>query len=262
MCGQGFQTEASQAVAPAARAWLPQTAVPATLAPEEALSETSPIDAVPAPRKKPRLRGVSHEIAFYVSILAGCVLTAWARPGKPSLAAMIYTGCVTVLFGASALYHRPNWLPATRAMLRRVDHAAIYLLIAGTYTPVALLAVPGDAGMRLLALAWGGAVLGVGKSLLWPNAPKPVSAALYVLMGWLVVAEWSAVARGLGTVGLGLLLVGGVLYTAGAIIYAKRRPDPSPGVFGYHEIFHALVVAAAGLHFAAVARVVAAADIG
>jgi len=216
----------------------------------------------PVARVKPTLRGVSHEIAFYVSLLAGFLLTAWARPGKPSLAAMIYTGCVSALFGASALYHRPNWLPATRARLRRVDHAAIYPLIAGTYTPVALLAVPGEAGIRLLAVAWGGAALGIAKSLLWTSAPKSVTAGLYVLLGWLVVAEWSAVARGLGAVGLALLLMGGVFYTTGAIIYARRRPDPKPAVFGYHEIFHALVVAAACLHFVAVARVVGAASVG
>lgn len=212
--------------------------------------------ALTAPRLKPVLRGVSHEIAFYISLLAGTLLAVAAEPGRPALAAAIYGLSVSALFGASALYHRPNWLPTTRAQLRRLDHSAIYLLIAGTYTPVALLAVPPPGGGQLLTLAWGGAALGIAKSLVWPKAPKPVTALLYVVLGWLVVGYWGAVTGGLGSVGTVLLIVGGVLYTTGALIYARRRPDPAPTVFGYHEIFHALVIAAAICHFVVVARVV------
>ena len=210
------------------------------------------------PRVKPKLRGLSHHLAFYVSLLAGGLLVAWAPPGLATQAAAIYALSVATLLGASALYHRPHWDPLPRARLRRVDHAAIYLLIAGTYTPVALLAVPPDAGHQLLTLVWSAAALGIAKSLLWPKAPKPLSALLYVAMGWLVVAQWSAVAHGLGPIGLELMLGGGVLYTTGALIYARRRPDPWPAVFGYHEIFHALVVLAAACHFAVIVRVVAA----
>jgi len=207
-------------------------------------------------RVKPLLRGVSHEIAFYVTLIAGPLLFAFAPAGRAAWAAVAYAVCLSALFGASALYHRPHWQPRARARMRRVDHAAIYLLIAGTYTPIAALAVSGAAGARLLWLAWGGAVLGIAKSLLWPQAPRALTAAIYVALGWLFVAEGGAVARGLGAAGLALLLGGGALYTAGAVIYARRCPDPAPRVFGYHEIFHALVVAAAMLHFGAVARLV------
>lgn len=207
---------------------------------------------------KPALRGVSHEVAFYTSLALGTILALWARPGKPLLAAVIYAASVTTLFGISALYHRPNWLPAARARLRRFDHAAIYLLIAGTYTPMGLVALEPDAGRRLLLLAWGGAGLGVGKSLIWPHAPRFITAGLYVLLGWLAMSEWSALAASLGVAGVVLLLLGGVLYTVGALIYARKRPDPWPATFGYHEIFHVLVILAACCHFTMVARVVVA----
>ena len=205
---------------------------------------------------KPRLRGVSHQIAFFLSLIAGFAMTAAAPPGKIAFAVAVYVGSVSGLFGASALYHRPNWQPGTRAWLRRLDHSAIYLLIAGTYTPVALLALPETSGHRLLVLAWVGAALGMIKSLAWVHAPKPLSALLYVLLGWLVMSEWRAVAQGLGPIGLGLMGAGGVCYTVGAVIYARRRPDPWPRLFGYHEIFHALVIVAALCHMAMVARLV------
>lgn len=207
-----------------------------------------------APRAKPTLRGVSHQAGFYVSLLAGTLLISWAPPGAATQATAIYALCVSTLFGASALYHRPHWSPMARARMRRVDHAAIYLLIAGTYTPIAMLAVPQEAGRMLLSLAWGGAAFGIVKTLAWPRAPKWVTALVYVLFSWLVVVQWDAVASGLGPAGLGLILAGGAMYTGGALIYAKRRPDPWPQVFGYHEIFHALVVLAAACHFAAIVR--------
>jgi hemolysin III len=158
------------------------------------------------------------------------------------------------MLGTSALYHRPTWAPAPRRWLRRADHAAIFVLVAGTYTPFTLLLPSHRAA--LLALAWGGAAAGIAQSLFWVQAPRPLVAALYVALGWAVVIFWPALHAALGNAGLFFLVLGGVLYSIGAIVYAMRRPDPAPAVFGYHEIFHAFVVAAAVCHFGVVVGVV------
>ena len=205
---------------------------------------------------KPIWRGVTHQWAFFLSLIGGGAMFALAPPGRAALAVGIYVASVAGLFGASALYHRPNWQPSTRAWLRRIDHSAIYTLIAGTYTPVAMLALPETQGRRLLMVAWIGAAVGIVKSLAWVHAPKPVSAALYVLMGWLVLSEGSSVSTAMGPRGVALLAIGGVCYTSGAVIYAKRKPDPWPKTFGYHEIFHVLVIVAALAHGAMVAGIV------
>lgn len=205
-------------------------------------------------RVKPKLRGVSHEIAFYAALIGGTLLVVTARTSNERIAAAVYAFSVVNLFGTSALYHRPTWTPERRALMRRLDHAAIFILIAGTYTPIALLALPPEAGARLLWIVWPGAALGVLKSVVWPNAPKPLLAALCVLLGWALVADWSAIVGGVGELGATLILGGGALHTIGAVVYAAKRPDPWPTVFGYHEIFHALVVVAALCHAAFVAR--------
>lgn len=209
-----------------------------------------------SPAVKPRLRGVSHQIFAVVAFFAGVMLTANAPAGLPTLAATIYTLCITGLFAISAAYHRPHWQPAARQRMRRLDHAAIFLMIAGTYTPVCLITLQSEAGDQLLTVIWGGAIAGILVKLFWLHAPKPLSAAFYVLLGWAVVMQWHAVSAGLGPIGVSLMLGGGVLYTLGALIYARRRPDPWPQTFGYHEIFHALVIAAAACHFVMVARVI------
>jgi hemolysin III len=157
------------------------------------------------------------------------------------------------MFGASALYHRPTWKPRARSWLARLDHAGIYLLIAGTYTPFALLVLDGGLAQAVLIAVWGGAVLGIGLKLLWPDTPKWLTAAVYVTLGWVAIIAFPQLASELGPVGMGLVAAGGILYTAGAVVYALRRPDPYPAVFGYHEIFHVLVIAAAVLQFVAVA---------
>lgn len=213
-------------------------------------------DPVPALRPaKPLLRGVSHEIAASLALAAWIVLAVLAPAGRGRAAANVYGASLFTLFLVSALYHRPNWRARARAFMRRLDHSAIFLLVAGTYTPLCLL-LPRSTGLALLAVVWGGAALGVVQSILWVHAPKPLVAALYVALGWAVLPVLPALRAVLGTSALALLAGGGVAYTAGAVVYAARRPDPFPRVFGYHEVFHALVIAAAACHFAVVARAI------
>jgi hemolysin III len=202
---------------------------------------------------KPRLRGVSHQWAFFVSLLAGALLTIFAPEGKATLAAAIYAVSLSALLGVSALYHRVDWRPVARRWMRRLDHTMIFLLIAGTYTPFALLVLHGTLADLVLIAVWGCAAAGIVLNLLWWDAPKPVTAGVYISTGWIAVLAFPQLWSGLGPVGFGLVLLGGALYTAGAVVYALRRPDPRPEVFGYHEIFHLLVIAAAACQFAAVA---------
>ncbi len=204
---------------------------------------------------KPLLRGVSHEIAAFVALGGWIALAAVAPSERARVGANVYGASVFALFGVSALYHRPSWRPRARAWMRRLDHSAIFLLIAGTYTPLCLL-LPRSSGIPLLAIVWGGAALGVVQSILWVQAPKPLVAAIYVALGWAVLPVLPALRAALGTTPLALLSAGGAAYTLGAVIYAARRPDPFPRVFGYHEVFHALVIAAAACHFAVVARAI------
>jgi hemolysin III len=207
--------------------------------------ETSSMDRS-LPLTKPRLRGVSHELAFFAALGAGAVLIALAPP-RAALAAAVYAVSLATMLGTSALYHRPHWAPGPRRWMRRADHAAIFVLIAGTYTPFTLL-LPTH-GPAMLALAWGGAALGILQSLFWVTAPRPLVAALYIALGWSVTIFWTALHAAIGTAGLLFFVLGGVLYSSGA-------PDPAPAVFGYHEIFHAFVVAAAVCHFGVVLGVV------
>ena len=203
---------------------------------------------------KPRLRGVLHQWAFFVSVAAGAVLIAVAPDGEARLATSIYAVTVVGLFGVSAIYHRVNWVSASaRRWMRRLDHSMIFLLIAGTYTPFALLVLNGTLGTAVLIAVWGGAVAGIVLNLIWVEAPKPVTAVVYLVLGWVAVVVFPDMASELGVVATALVAAGGVLYSLGAIVYALQRPDPAPAVFGYHEVFHLLVVVAAALQWAAVA---------
>src|SRR5512138_127377 len=213
-----------------------------------------PADAADAPAK-PLLRGVSHEIAAFVAVAAWVALAVVASSTRGRAAANVYGASLFALFFVSALYHRRNWPPRARAWMRRLDHSAIFLLIAGTYTPVCLL-LPPATGLPLLAVAWGGAALGIVQSMLWVHAPKVLVAAIYVALGWAVLPALPTLGTLLGPTALALLAAGGAAYTVGAVIYAAQRPDPFPRVFGYHEVFHALVIAAAACHFAVVARAI------
>jgi hemolysin III len=209
------------------------------------------------PRRKPLLRGVSHQVAALAALpLVGLLVVRAA--GFPARAgALIYGASLLALFSSSAIYHRPTWTPRVRTLLGRLDHAAIYVLIAGTYTPLCLSMGPG-AGHALLASIWVVAVLGIAMAVAWDDAPKPLRAASYVAMGLIFVPVVPAMLPVIGAGSFALLLVGALLYTVGAVIYSVRRPDPFPAVFGFHEVFHLLVVAAAGCHFVVVARAVGA----
>ncbi len=212
---------------------------------------------------KPRLRGVSHQYAFFASLACGVALILCASGGRSTIprsghvaAAAIYAGAVSALFGTSALYHRVTWRPRARRWMRRLDHSMIFVLIAGTYTPVALLALTGSLGRVVLIVIWAGAAAGIVFKLAWIDAPKWLFAAVYLALGWVAVVTVGQLPGAIGWLGLAGLATGGLLYTAGAIIYARGRPNPLPGVFGYHEVFHALVIAAAALHYAVIAFVV------
>lgn len=208
--------------------------------------------AVPAPariRRKPRLRGWSHELAAVATVPAVLSLVGRARPGTGTLAAVVYGATLVLLFTVSAVYHRMYWPLSIRRVIGRIDHAAIFLLIAGTYTPFCLLI--GGPGRVLLVAVWALALAGVGLAIGWNGVPKAVMAAIYVGLGWLVVPFLPALRVAMPAGTFVLLLLGGVQYTVGAAIYALRRPDPFPAVFGYHEIFHLLVLGAAACHLGA-----------
>jgi hemolysin III len=218
------------------------------------VTETAP-PPFPTPNlPKPRLRGVSHQWAFFVSLITGAALVIAAPAGEATLACAIYALSVAALFGASALYHRIDWASVNaRRWMRRLDHSMIFLLIAGTYTPFALLALDGTIGTVILVAVWTGAVAGIVLKLCWIDAPKWFVALVYVLLGWVAVAAFPDLIDELGITATAMVGAGGVLYTIGAVVYAAKRPDPVPTVFGYHEVFHALVIAAAALQYAVVA---------
>jgi hemolysin III len=202
---------------------------------------------------KPRLRGVFHEYAFFVSLACGVGLILAASDGRARVAASIYAVAVSALFGTSALYHRVTWRPTARRWMKRLDHSMIFVLIAGTYTPVALLALRGTLASTILIVVWAGALGGIVFKLLWIDAPKWLFAAVYVALGSVTAAILGQLPATIGWLGAAGLAVGGLLYMVGAVVYASGRPDPAPKVFGYHEVFHALVIAAAGLHYAVIA---------
>ncbi|MFT3866226.1 MAG: hemolysin III family protein [Solirubrobacterales bacterium] len=203
---------------------------------------------------KPKLRGVSHEWAFFVSLVFGAALIFFASTPKATLAVAIYAISLSALLGTSALYHRVNWKrPNVRTWMRRLDHSMIFFLIAGTYTPFALLVMHGTIATAILVAVWAGAIVGAIVEMVWIGHPKWVSAAVYLTIGWVAVAAFPDLWHALGPSGALLLVTGGLLYTAGAVVYAVQRPNPSPAIFGYHEVFHAFVIAAALVHFSVIA---------
>ena len=211
-----------------------------------------PAAAGPAARVKPRLRGVFHQYAFFISLVGGTVLVVLAATIRASVAAAIYAASVSALFGVSALYHRVTWTTPARRRMRRLDHSMIFLLIAGTYTPVGLLVLEGTLATVVLAVVWGGAVAGIVLELAWTSAPRWLGWTVYLALGWVAVVATPQLVARLGVAGGLLIVAGGLVYSAGATVYALRRPDPVPAVFGYHEVFHLLVIAGVTAHFLAI----------
>jgi hemolysin III len=207
--------------------------------------------AVAPPPPKPLLRGVFHQVGFFVALVAGVALVLQAQGTSVKLACAAYAASLALLLGTSALYHRPTWSPRARARMRRADHSAIFVLIAGTYTPMAMV-LPAASARTMLMVAWTGALLGVVRAVLWVNAPKWFVAVLALAMGWIALLYLPTIGSITGPAVLVWMGLGGVLYSIGAVIYAVRRPNPWPKTFGYHEIFHTLIIVAAACHFVSV----------
>jgi hemolysin III len=215
------------------------------------LSETVPADAL---EKKPSWRGWIHTGVLPIVVAGGIILIVLAHGAIPKVAASIFFASSFLLFGNSALYHRFNWRPKVKITLKRIDHANIFLLIAGSYTPMAMLALPSEKGLVLLVAVWIGAVLGISFRIFWINAPRWLYVPLYVLLSWAAmfyVVDFFS----FNAVAMSLILIGGLCYTAGAVVYGIKKPNPFPGHFGFHEIFHALTVIAFICHWVAVLQV-------
>jgi hemolysin III len=196
---------------------------------------------------------VLHQAAFFVAVALAPFLIVGADGSRGRLAAAVFGGSVAACFGASALYHRVTWTPGVRLWMRRVDHAGVYLLIAGTYTPVCLLVLQGAWRPVVLTIIWVGAVAAIAIKFVWVAAPKWLAAAIGLALGWMAVVVLPELAGRLDPAGLALLVIGGLAYSAGAVIYALRRPDPAPAVFGYHELFHAMTIVGVACQYVAIA---------
>jgi hemolysin III len=202
---------------------------------------------------RPLLRGVLHEVAFWFALAVGAALVLEADGTRRRLAAAVFAVSVAACFGASALYHRVTWSPNVRLWMRRVDHAGVYLMIAGTYTPVSLLALHGKWRPIVLGVVWTGAAAAIALKMAWVAAPKWLAAAIGILLGWIAVVALPELVRNLHPAAVALLIAGGLAYTAGAVVYARGRPDPVPAVFGYHELFHALTIVGVACQYTAIA---------
>lgn len=201
---------------------------------------------------KPRLRGVFHELGFYAAVATGVVVVITADPGRARMAGVIFASCVVLCFGASAFYHRPTWRPRARAWLARLDHAGVYLLIAGSYAPFGLIVLSRGWAIPVLAIVWGGALAAILLKLFWVQAPKWLSVAIGLTLGWVGAVAFPQLLQ-LSAVPILLIVASGLFFTFGAVVYARRRPDPRPQLFGYHELFHVLTVAAVACEYAAIA---------
>jgi len=199
---------------------------------------------------KPLLRGRFHQVAFFVAIPAGAALVAAARGSTARGSAIVYAVSLAALFGTSALYHRRNWTARGRRVMRRLDHSMIFLLIAGTYTPFSLLVLPAPWSYVVLGVVWIGAITGIALKVARVDGFRVTTAVLYIGLGWLALLTTRLVLEGLSGAGLFLMVAGGLLYTAGAVILQRQSPDPSPRVFGYHEIWHSMVIGASACHYA------------
>ena len=212
-----------------------------------------PLEHLPA---KPRLRGALHVVAFPVSLGAGAVLLATADDPADRWACFVYTLAAATLFGVSALYHRGTWDARTHARLRRLDHSNIFVMIAGTYTPLCVALLDGTTRTVVLAVVWAGAVAGIVFRVAWLHAPAWLYTPFYVALGWVALGVLPTLAREGGSAVAALVVVGGLAYTAGGLVYALRRPDPWPDTFGYHELFHVGTIVGYACHYVAIALAV------
>jgi hemolysin III len=202
---------------------------------------------------RPRLRGRSHGFAFFIALPLGVALALTAHGSTARAAAIVYATTVAFMLGVSGLYHLATWSRTWRLRMRRIDHAGVYALIAGSYTPVGLLMMHGTMRVVVLAIVWIGAAAAILLKIFWVSSPKWLAAAIAIGLGWVGVFALPEVATHVGLTACLLLLGGGLVYTAGGLVYAFRRPDPIPSVFGYHELFHALVLVAVGLQYSSIA---------
>jgi hemolysin III len=205
---------------------------------------------------KPRLRGLSHFYAFFISLAAGALLVATAPRGLATWTALVYAMGISAMLGASALLHRGSWTLEQARILTKLDHTCIYLLIAGTYTPISLIALSGIVRVLVFTVVWLGAITGIALEWLWYRPPRGWVTTNYIVVGWVALIALPQLWTSLGVAGFLLVFLGGVSYTVGAVIHAARHPDPWPEVFGYHELFHVFVLVALVLHFAVIAFVV------
>jgi hemolysin III len=197
---------------------------------------------------KPRLRGWLHAGTFPLSVAFGVVMVALAPHERIRIAVAVFAVCAALLFGVSAVYHRGHWSPPVQAVLKRLDHANIFLIIAGSYTPFTVMLLPSGPAQTLLWIVWSGAVAGVAFRVLWVGAPRWLYVPVYVALGWVAVGYLPEFLHGGGPAVVTLVILGGVFYTLGGIVYGLKRPNPSPRWFGFHEVFHALTVVAFVLH--------------
>jgi hemolysin III len=206
-----------------------------------------------APQVKPLLRGVLHQGAFFVAVAVGILVCIYAEGTRATFGAAVFAASVVGMLGVSTLYHRVTWTPPVRLWMRRLDHAGIYLLIAGTYTPVGLMVVHGTLSHVVLAVVWCGAAAAIALKFLWVEAPKWLSAVIGLALGWVGVIAMPQVWSHAGAPAVVLLGIGGLAYTLGALVYAFRRPRLAPDIFGYHELFHALTIVAVACQYVAIA---------
>lgn len=244
--GPGARPEAGDDDIPSAEdhPWAPRTLTRAVAARARQLGITLP---------KPRLRGISHLAAFPAALIAGLVIVALGDSLANRLAMVVFVTTASLLFGVSATYHRGTWSPQHAIILRRFDHANIFLIIAGTYTPLAVALLEPRSATILLTIAWAGALIGVAFRVFWTHAPRWLYVPAYVALGWIAVFYMPQFLAGGGWAVVWLLVAGGLAYTAGAVVYGLKRPNPSPAWFGFHEIFHAATLAGFACHFVAVA---------